>query len=76
MTIRESARLQTFPDSFVFHYSDVEDGYKMVGNAVPVRMAQIIAAAIKEQIESRTCSVVENYNLQVSFGQISKKVIL
>ncbi|MCL2630731.1 MAG: DNA cytosine methyltransferase [Firmicutes bacterium] len=51
MTIRECARLQTFPDSFTFKYSNLEDGYKMVGNAVPVRMAKIIAVAIKEQIE-------------------------
>jgi DNA (cytosine-5)-methyltransferase 1 len=52
MTVRECARLQTFPDSFIFHYSHIEDGYKMVGNAVPVRMAKIMAVAIKEQLES------------------------
>jgi DNA (cytosine-5)-methyltransferase 1 len=52
MTIRECARLQTFPDNFAFYYTELENGYKMVGNAVPVRMARIIAAAIKEQIES------------------------
>ncbi|MDR3217284.1 MAG: DNA cytosine methyltransferase [Clostridiaceae bacterium] len=49
MTIRECARLQTFPDSFIFYYTKLENGYKMVGNAVPVGMAKIIATAIKEQ---------------------------
>lgn len=52
MTIRECARLQTFPDDFVFYYDKLEDGYKMVGNAVPVKMAYIIATSIKEQIEN------------------------
>jgi len=42
--------LQTFPDKFKFYYTDLEDGYKMVGNAVPVQMAKIIATAIKKQI--------------------------
>jgi len=55
MTIRECARLQTFPDHFIFHYSALENGYKMVGNAVPVKMAKIIAAAIKEQLAA-SCS--------------------
>lgn len=50
VTIRECARLQTFPDDFEFIYNRLEDGYKMVGNAVPVKMAKIIADSIKEQI--------------------------
>ena len=50
MTVRECARIQTFPDSFIFKYSDVDVGYKMVGNAVPVEMAKIIALSIKEQL--------------------------
>jgi len=50
LTIRECARLQTFPDNFIFHYTDLEDGYKMVGNAVPVQMAKIIGTALKKQI--------------------------
>lgn len=59
MTIRECARLQTFPDNFIFYYNDLEDGYKMVGNAVPVTMAKIIATALKKQIEN---IVTINYN--------------
>ncbi len=50
MTIRECARLQTFPDDFVFVYSKLDDGYKMVGNAVPVEMARIIAENLKNTI--------------------------
>jgi len=47
LSVRECARVQTFPDSFVFVYDDVACGYKMVGNAVPVRMAKALAGAIK-----------------------------
>ncbi|WP_034597363.1 DNA cytosine methyltransferase [Lacrimispora aerotolerans] len=53
MTIRECARLQTFPDDFEFIYTKVDDGYKMVGNAVPVEMARIIAESIKKQVFSQ-----------------------
>lgn len=48
MTVRECARLQTFPDDFDFVYKRVDDGYKMVGNAVPVEMARIIAIEIND----------------------------
>ncbi len=46
LSVRECARIQTFPDEFVFKYNDVADGYKMIGNAVPVNMAKIIASKI------------------------------
>lgn len=43
LTVRECARIQTFPDDFIFYYDRIADGYKMVGNAVPVKLAEIIA---------------------------------
>jgi DNA (cytosine-5)-methyltransferase 1 len=51
LSVREAARIQTFPDSFVFYYSRIEDGYKMVGNAVPVRLAQAIAKKIRNDLK-------------------------
>lgn len=50
LTVRECARLQGFPDDFEFIYTDVDDGYKMIGNAVPVELAYIIAKSIMEQL--------------------------
>lgn len=47
LTVRECARLQGFPDDFEFIYTDVDTGYKMVGNAVPVDLAFIVADHIK-----------------------------
>lgn len=47
MTIREIARIQGFSDDFKFFYKNVDDAYKMIGNAVPVPLAYEIATAIK-----------------------------
>lgn len=51
MTVREVARVQGFPDTFKFIYENVNDGYKMIGNAVPVNLAYEVAIAIKEHLE-------------------------
>ncbi|MCU0587121.1 MAG: DNA cytosine methyltransferase [Syntrophobacteraceae bacterium] len=48
-TVRESARLQTFPDGFKFHGSWSET-MRQLGNAVPVALAQKIAASIATQL--------------------------
>lgn len=47
MTIREIARIQGFPDDFQFLYKEINNAYKMIGNAVPVNLAYEIATAIK-----------------------------
>lgn len=46
LSVRECARIQTFPDNFIFKYTDIADGYKMVGNAVPVEFARVLAEKI------------------------------
>jgi len=50
LSVRECARIQTFPDNFLFKYTDVADGYKMIGNAVPVNLAFVIADQIKKDL--------------------------
>ncbi|MCF2220145.1 DNA cytosine methyltransferase [Chryseobacterium sp. PS-8] len=50
LSVRECARVQTFPDDFIFHYDNVSAGYKMIGNAVPVNLAHFLANTIKQQI--------------------------
>ena len=47
LSVRECARIQTFPDSFRFIYTNIQDGYKMVGNAVPPSMAKFLAEQLK-----------------------------
>lgn len=51
MTIREVARIQGFPDSFKFIYTDSNNAYKMIGNAVPVNLAYEVAVEIKNVLE-------------------------
>lgn len=46
LSVRECARIQTFPDDFIFKYYYIADGYKMIGNAVPVNFAYHIAKKI------------------------------
>ncbi|MCA6069748.1 MAG: DNA cytosine methyltransferase [Endomicrobium sp.] len=50
LSVRECARIQTFPDSFIFKYNNIADGYKMVGNAVPVSLACNIAKEIYKDL--------------------------
>ncbi|MDE7117931.1 MAG: DNA cytosine methyltransferase [Bacteroidaceae bacterium] len=51
MSVREVARVQTFPDDFVFLYTDVNMGYKMIGNAVPVNLAYHVAMSIRAALD-------------------------
>lgn len=52
LSIRECARIQTFPDDHIFYYENLIAGYKMVGNAVPCNLAYCLAKSIKQQIET------------------------
>nr|WP_297266780.1 DNA cytosine methyltransferase [uncultured Prevotella sp.] len=55
-SVRECARIQTFPDHFRFIYNNVCDGYTMVGNAVPPRLGRVIASSIAEAFSQITNS--------------------
>lgn len=59
LSVRECARIQTFPDNFIFYYHKVAAGYKMIGNAVPVNLAQFLAKSIKAQIEAHSIKVAQ-----------------
>ena len=49
-TVRECAEIQTFPANFEFIYTNIRHGYKMIGNAVPVKMAYHVASNIIKDI--------------------------
>ena len=48
LSVRECAEIQTFPLKFKFYYNSLADGYKMIGNAVPVNFAYYLAKQIKK----------------------------
>lgn len=66
LTVREAARVQSFPDSHRFVYNKVVDGYKMIGNAVPVTFAQHLAA----QIGSDLSGTARNGSAQFEPGEV------
>jgi DNA (cytosine-5)-methyltransferase 1 len=47
LSVREAARLQSFPDDFVFH-APMSEAYKLVGNAVPPVLAWHLAMALQD----------------------------
>lgn len=70
LSVRECARIQTFPDSFKFIYNSLDAGYKMIGNSVPVNLSNAIAVKIssdlKEILNSTKCDQNMDLRLQVN----------
>ena len=63
LSVRECARIQTFPDSFTFDCDDITATYRMIGNAVPPRLGRVLAKSIlsvfagEYQTEADTCQL-------------------
>lgn len=60
LSVRECARIQTFPDEHKFYYTNVMAGYKMVGNAVPPYLAYYLAKKIREDMQRIGIEIFEN----------------
>lgn len=56
LSVRECARVQGFPDDFKFIYENLDYGYKMIGNAVPINLAYHIAMQIKKYLQQ--CNIL------------------
>ncbi|MGI8808930.1 MAG: DNA cytosine methyltransferase [Acidimicrobiales bacterium] len=57
LTVREAARIQTFPDDFRFSGSR-SDAFRLIGNAVPPLLGEVVANAIRSAID-RPCPAVD-----------------
>ena len=53
ITVREAARLQSFPDDYIFYGSNVVT-FKMIGNAVPPLFAKKASLALSELLENHS----------------------
>lgn len=77
LSVRECARIQTFPDNFIFHYISVVAGYKMIGNAVPVRMAKVLGQKIFQDLTSLRSEKKEemkNNSLEINGNLVRQKM--
>ena len=72
LSVRECARIQSFPDTHIFYYRNVMAGYKMVGNAVPPNMAYFLAKKIKQDLEkisiSDTTAMIKNHPTKITLS--------
>lgn len=73
-TIRECARLQSFPDNFKFLESQIyiNDAYKLIGNAVPPVLSEQIAKAVKQVLSLSRRD--ETQTLRPTFGRQTIRV--
>lgn len=59
ISLREAAALQSFPDDYVFHPTDqIEPIARMIGNAVPPRLARFFAGYLADTIDPAASSVL------------------
>lgn len=65
-TLREAARIQTFPDSYRLHGAWSE-AMRQLGNAVPVMLAETVALSVREHLELATAR--EKYRKLVAGGK-------
>lgn len=66
LSVRECARIQTFPDTHKFYYTNVMAGYKMVGNAVPSYLGYYLAQKIMEDMKSLDLVNEDNKRIRVA----------
>lgn len=50
ITVREAARLHSFPDWFIFHPTKWH-GFRQVGNSVPPRLARALAESVRQAVD-------------------------
>jgi DNA (cytosine-5)-methyltransferase 1 len=53
ISVREAARIQTFPDDYVFDTPYMEYVCGMIGNALPCDFAEILAAGVASQLQAK-----------------------
>ncbi len=54
ISVREAARIQTFPDEYVFDSPFMDYVCGMIGNALPCDFAEVLATSVAEQLQKRT----------------------
>jgi len=74
-SVREIARFQSFPDDFKFIGTSVQGKYKLIGNAVPVKLGYHIATSIRKFINESNNNAPNNleHRQSISAGSNSRR---
>lgn len=65
ISVREAARLQSFPDGFRFAGA-MNAAFRQIGNAVPPLLGKAVATALKKQIETGVTSIDDTTDLEAA----------
>ena len=63
-SVREIARVQSFPDDFVFQGRTIKSKYQQIGNAVPPLMAKQVAEQLKHYIDKTKVSTLRREKVE------------
>jgi len=69
LSIRECARIQSFPDDHIFYYKALLAGYKMVGNAVPPNLAYFLAKQIQADLNQNITTDQRIHEDKMTYSQ-------
>ncbi|MEH7373269.1 DNA cytosine methyltransferase, partial [Priestia megaterium] len=72
LSAREIARIQSFPDDFVFKGKSVKAIYEMIGNAVPPKLSYAFARTFLKILNGENCPEISEirYFSTINFGKV------
>ena len=73
-SVREIARIQTFPDDFVFQGRSIKSKYQQIGNAVPPLMAKQVAEQLKHYIHKTKVSTLKRNKVESTLLNVNQPI--
>ena len=73
-SVREIARIQTFPDDFKFLGKSVKSKYQQIGNAVPPRMGYLVAEQLKHYLKKTEVSELKREKVESTALNVNQPI--
>jgi DNA (cytosine-5)-methyltransferase 1 len=73
-SVREIARIQAFPDDFVFHGRNIKSKYQQIGNAVPPLIGKLIANQLKHYFERTKVSSIKRSKVESTALNVNQPI--